>query len=196
MVRNGLKIGAIVTLLFAALIILWSPAPIVQAQVQYELQCPGGSQPLMGVGTTYNASTGKFRQWLCQDNNGNITQSTGAGSPAAPTNSVQFNNAGALGGSANFVYVQGTGLTITDPNHGNNNNLIVNSSGVFIGYIGGAQVLGAINGITGGTFANLPTSPSNGMLYGCSDCTTGSNPCTGASTGALAVRQNGVWVCK
>jgi hypothetical protein len=45
------------------------------------------------------------------------------------------------------------------------------------------------------TFAFLPTA-SNGTMYGCSDCTTASNPCTGSGTGALAVRQNGAWVCK
>lgn len=50
-------------------------------------------------------------------------------------------------------------------------------------------------GFTSSTFANLPTA-ANGTLYGCSDCTSPSNPCTGASTGALAVRQNGAWVCK
>ena len=53
-----------------------------------------------------------------------------------------------------------------------------------------------IGGIGGVPFANLPTSSANGTVIGCTNCTTASNPCTGASTGAVAVRQNGAWVCK
>jgi hypothetical protein len=57
------------------------------------------------------------------------------------------------------------------------------------------NVVTAAAGFASSTFANLPAA-ANGVIYGCSDCTAGSNPCTGASTGALAVRQNAVWVCK
>ena len=44
-------------------------------------------------------------------------------------------------------------------------------------------------------FAGL-TALANGTILGCADCLSPSNPCSGASTGALAVRQNGAWVCK
>lgn len=47
----------------------------------------------------------------------------------------------------------------------------------------------------GVAFAGLGT-PANGTLIYCTDCAPASNPCTGASTGALAVRQNGAWACK
>jgi hypothetical protein len=43
-------------------------------------------------------------------------------------------------------------------------------------------------------FAGLGT-PTNGTVYYCSDCAAASNPCTGAGTGAMAVRQNGAWKC-
>lgn len=42
-------------------------------------------------------------------------------------------------------------------------------------------------------FASLGT-PSNGVIYYCSDCTI-ANPCAGSGTGAIAKRLNGVWVC-
>jgi hypothetical protein len=46
------------------------------------------------------------------------------------------------------------------------------------------------------TFANLPaTYPNAGLVY-CSNCTLASSPCTGASTGALAIRVNGAWRCQ
>ncbi len=43
------------------------------------------------------------------------------------------------------------------------------------------------------TFANL-TTPANGSISYCSDCTI-ANPCAGGGTGAIAKRLNGVWVC-
>jgi len=43
----------------------------------------------------------------------NIPGGGGGGTPALPFNSVQFNNAGAFGGSANFTW-NGTGLVVTD----------------------------------------------------------------------------------
>lgn len=43
--------------------------------------------------------------------------------------------------------------------------------------------------------ANLPsTNVTNGTIVFCTDCTTAS-ACTGAGTGALAVRQNAAWKC-
>jgi hypothetical protein len=43
------------------------------------------------------------------------------------------------------------------------------------------------------SFAGLG-SPANGTLYYCTDCTI-ANPCAGSSTGAIAKRINGGWVC-
>ncbi len=42
--------------------------------------------------------------------------------------------------------------------------------------------------------ASLGT-PADGTLAYCSDCTKGSTPCTGASTGSFAKRENGAWNC-
>lgn len=48
--------------------------------------------------------------------------------------------------------------------------------------------------------ANLPTTNvSNGTIIYCTDCTLAAAPnaaCTGAGTGAMAIRTNGVWVCQ
>jgi hypothetical protein len=48
------------------------------------------------------------------------------------------------------------------------------------------------------TFSTLPSSPSNGMEYYCSDCKVTSatnNVCTSAGTGSFAKRLNGSWLC-
>jgi hypothetical protein len=46
------------------------------------------------------------------------------------------------------------------------------------------------------TFANLPATFPNGAALYCSNCTVASSPCTGASTGAMALRVNGAWRCQ
>jgi hypothetical protein len=46
------------------------------------------------------------------------------------------------------------------------------------------------------TFANLPATYPNGGIVYCSNCTLASSPCTGASTGAMALRVNGAWRCQ
>jgi len=47
------------------------------------------------------------------------------------------------------------------------------------------------------TFANLPSTYPNGAMVYCSNCTLPAAPatCTGASTGSIAFRINGNWVC-
>jgi hypothetical protein len=46
-------------------------------------------------------------------------------------------------------------------------------------------------------FANLQTTNvSNGTIIYCDTCTVASAPCTGASTGALAIRVNATWRCQ
>lgn len=44
-------------------------------------------------------------------------------------------------------------------------------------------------------FANLGAATNGSVIY-CSDCANASNPCTGASTGAIAKRLNGSWDCR
>jgi hypothetical protein len=45
-------------------------------------------------------------------------------------------------------------------------------------------------------FANLPATFPNGSIVYCSNCLAASSPCTGASTGAFAIRVNGAWRCQ
>lgn len=45
-------------------------------------------------------------------------------------------------------------------------------------------------------FANLPATMPNGAIIYCSNCLAASSPCTGASTGAMALRVNGAWRCQ
>lgn len=46
-------------------------------------------------------------------------------------------------------------------------------------------------------FANLPTTNvSNGTVIYCDTCAVATAPCTGASTGALAIRVNATWRCQ
>jgi len=50
--------------------------------------------------------------------------------------------------------------------------------------------------MTSVVFANLPaTYPNGGVVY-CSNCLLASSPCSGASTGAMALRVNGAWRCQ
>jgi hypothetical protein len=46
------------------------------------------------------------------------------------------------------------------------------------------------------TFANLPATYANGGIVYCSNCLLASSPCSGASTGAMALRVNGAWRCQ
>lgn len=46
------------------------------------------------------------------------------------------------------------------------------------------------------TFANLPATFPNGAALYCSNCLLASSPCSGASTGAMALRVNGAWRCQ
>lgn len=44
-------------------------------------------------------------------------------------------------------------------------------------------------------FATLSGSATNGQLVYCNNCAKASNPCTGSSTGTIAMRLNGSWIC-
>ena len=53
----------------------------------------------------------------------------------------------------------------------------------------------SLQDLVGVAFVDLVSNAANGTLLYCSNCTAGSNPCTGASTGAFAKRVNGAWAC-
>lgn len=63
----------------------------------------------------------------------------------------------------------------------------------------GAQVSIDIDGnfiFPAASFVSLAfLTPANGGFRYCSDCLRGSVPCSGASTGAFAKRENGAWNC-
>jgi hypothetical protein len=61
---------------------------------------------------TLPAAQGAADTFLRNDGAGNLTWVEVVSSPAAPLDSIQFNNAGLFGGSANFTY-DGTDMTIT-----------------------------------------------------------------------------------
>jgi hypothetical protein len=48
--------------------------------------------------------------------------------------------------------------------------------------------------IAGVAFASLG-DPADGVIQYCTDCLAGSAPCSGSSTGALAVQQGNAWKC-
>ena len=64
--------------------VLWlgGPPAIVQAQFPpIELACPSGTWPINAPGfTSFNNSTGKYRQWACTDINGNVQSTLATGS--------------------------------------------------------------------------------------------------------------------
>jgi hypothetical protein len=80
-------------------------------------------------------------------------------------------------GLATVVCGASTCATITD----------VRAAGLFPS---GVQQAGSV------TFANLPATMPNGALLYCSNCLLASSPCSGASTGAMALRVNGAWRCQ
>jgi hypothetical protein len=45
-------------------------------------------------------------------------------------------------------------------------------------------------------WAALPTTPGNGAMIYCSDCTRNATPCAGGGSGAPAVKVAGTWECK
>ena len=115
--------------LFCILILaLTSSLAYAQRLDQIELPCPAGSSPVFW-GTSFNVSTGKYRQWLCSDNNGNIFVNT---SSIASTGAINITAGGTnqnitltpsgmgaivIGGSGDVsVTAAGTGLTLEELN--------------------------------------------------------------------------------
>jgi hypothetical protein len=65
--------------------------------------CSGGDQ--------FNAID-TFQLFICGPANTWVAQGGGGGTPSSPTNSVQFNNAGAFGGNACYTFLVTTGLLL------------------------------------------------------------------------------------
>jgi hypothetical protein len=64
-----------------------------------------GDNPVTGSGTiTLGTTGGSAGQYLDYQGNWSTPSGGGGGTPSSPTNSVQFNNAGAFGGSANLTF--------------------------------------------------------------------------------------------
>lgn len=123
------KLAVLSTLIaLAALLAVLKPERSVLAQLptQIELACPTGSSPLTG-GQTVNGNTGKYRQWLCVDAQGNVYGALGAGSTiggVVPTpvsvNPLAVNRINASLGTAlvaaDFTLSSGWGSTATKNN--------------------------------------------------------------------------------
>jgi hypothetical protein len=90
------------------------------------------------------------------------------------------------------VYANGTeiaGIGRTNGTEGSGNGIRISSfDEVFMNAPGGLKP--SSNVIHGSLGAS-----KNGIMIYCSDCTHGSNPCSGSGTGAIAKRLNGTWVC-
>ena len=111
------------------------------------------SKPGDSVGTAGGACSSASINYAWPDASGHVLQCvsnvwtavTQAGAPATPTGSVQFNNAGSLGGSANLFW---------------------NNSSSFLG-IGTnvpANTLDVNGGVAVGTYAGANTAPANGLI--------------------------------
>lgn len=61
-------------------------------------------------------------------------------------------------------------------------------------FFSGNQFFNDVSGVSGMPFASLPAAINGSQIY-LSNGAPGSAPCTGASTGSLATRQNGAWKC-
>lgn len=160
--------------------------PPAQLPGQVELACPTGAQVVQPIGQTYNASTGKYRQWLCVDGNGNITQASGIVSfpLLSPTN-------GSAGGPIySFVNQAGSGLYITGSGPA------ISQSSVQVALFSQTGGVAAKISFPTTSFASLPAVPAAGVasLY-CTDCTAAAT-CAGAGTGHLAVSNGTNWTCQ
>lgn len=212
MVRQGLKIGLLVALFFAAMVAIWPPSSL-RAQIVYELSCPAGSQPInSGAGITFNPSTGKYRANICVDGNGTITQNVGGStSPGGANTNVQFNNSNAFGGNAGFVYNGSAVSPVVTISGSSNSGQIILGAGngsagasVMFGSSGPSFTADSSNNIkaSGGwtfttvAFASLGSVPAAGVgTKYCTDCTTAAT-CAGAGSGHLAISNGTNWTCQ
>jgi hypothetical protein len=124
-----------------------------------------------------------------------------ATAPASPTTSVQFNNAGAFGGSANFTYVTGTNTlnvgpvsatatikaTDTSATSTSGGQITFRSGdGLFAGTNGGTTIVRGGNGTTvGGNGGSLQLNGGNGYTNGGNLELAGGFANSGTETGAI-----------
>lgn len=86
----------------------------------------------------------------------------------------------------------GTGIALLS----NSNACIVGDNILNVGTIyTNAGALNLFDTSVGVALVNLPAAPANGSRVFVTDGLPGSSPATGSSTGAMAFRQNGAWVC-
>jgi hypothetical protein len=103
-----------------------------------------------------------------------ISSGSGPATPASPVNSVQFNNAGAFGGSANFVWNSGT-LSINNTITNTVGNLNLTANGKI------TAVSGAINAI------EITSGLGNGSSPGGNVIITGGNGDTTGNGGSINI---------
>ena len=131
---------------------------------------------------------------------------------SASINDVSITGNTLVGGTAGITYILLTNLVtgivsgnIINGNGGAPTGISVGAAatGVQIGtnkYTGltvnvaSASATTTIAGNPATTLAAIPTVANGSMVY-CSDCNPASNPCSASSTGAIAKRLNGAWVC-
>lgn len=165
---------------------------------QIELACPSGTSPIAG-GQTLNPSTGKFRQYICVDTNGNINLSN-AVSPGGNNLQFQYNNNGVFGGTAGITF---TGSGIIEMSGGQ---IGAVASGQKIQFSGTDIVMQTFGGnnikmnspltFSTTTFASIGTVPAAGVgSKFCTDCTPGAI-CSGAGSGHLAISNGTNWTCQ
>lgn len=161
--------SAVVTAFVCTLLMATPPSVQIPA-AQIELPCPPGTQPVQGVGQTFNNSTGKFRQYQCVDNNGNM----------------KFSNV-----SIDYVSGSTPAITITNSNGSGGNQMSgpgwnISQNGAISVTAGGQSVSGSALIATGGPFNVAASSVSYGSGQGFGNGTAGTSVTTttlGTGTG-------------
>ncbi|HEY3027481.1 MAG TPA: right-handed parallel beta-helix repeat-containing protein [Pyrinomonadaceae bacterium] len=115
---------------------------------------------------------------------GNILKNVGGGGIPA----MDFTSSVSCEASGNQV----SGSTTTIKDAGSTNNAFLNNTGFSFTTTSASTLIVDRNGIA---FANLPTARNGSEIF-CTNCTEGSDPCTGAGRGSRAKRLNGRWSCR
>lgn len=155
--------------------------------------CGGGTSFALGVDASGNGECGAVQAMAASG----VTHKAGlAPDPGSVTGTTKFLREDATyvvppSGVAPFTVDPATGNASTP---GTITGAALSSNGLGVS---GLQLLSSVAFANLATFqfAFAPTTPGNGTLVYCFDCTTGSNPCTGSGTGAFAGKQNGAWKC-
>jgi hypothetical protein len=158
----------------------------------------GSSTSINSVTYTWPSVQGGASTVLTNDGSGGLTWAAagggGGGTPAAPVNSVQFNNAGAFGGSANLVW---TGTALSSPGAGGSSehfglgSTAAGTNGVAFGYGASAS---AANSVAIGQ--NSSASNVAALAIGSAAVASSSNSCavgvlaTAAGANSFAMGEN------